>query len=1259
MAINIKPSHKGLLHKNLGVPQGRKIPASKLAVKSTDSEAVRKRKQFAINAKKWKYEDGGFIDNKSLPEYPGGGTKPDLEAFRKRYPEFRAVPDEVLYNRLPSLNLSTDQSPAFTPQVEIKSLNNPIVQPQSIPQLTNPSVTKVQPVVQQPNFVQPIKEVKPEVEENTEDNLPSDVQNEINNNKQNPNWANFTNKNHQPGHYTVYSKENGNMYLFDREHNLVSSTPAGRGKFIGDDINAANANASSKKGATTPAMRTTIKTINTSPEKYQEYGTPTFTITNPDKYNQVLAIHGIYGNELQKRAAIINNPEILDKLVSYGCINVPKQWINKEYKQGNMQVGDSVFVTKEPLRNQPIKYNQAITKVFAEGGIKPKFEDFYKTVNPDFNDTSTYNLREAYNELPYSQLQAWQIDPENNHLPDTYKLPRHPTFSIESKYYKPGMKAGYWSGNNYIQIGGGVNSTWKPTLSEGGIINKDMKEYKYGGIHIKPENKGKFTAYKERTGKTTEEALHSSNPHVRAMANFAKNAKKWKHGDGGVKDPAKYHLIDGKWVRVMDDGGVIPQEQPKAKLTTPDFNNRIDSTYTKYITDNQTPAKNDSKIERHDIGEHPIRRISNNPFSKDYNTYVPDMDKFPDGGMKNHDPFKYHLVDGKWVRVMAPGGTTGETNYGNAIAPGLQIASDFAANSNNPMLQESLDYGAKGAAMGAPFGPEAAAAGAAIGLTGGAIKGYFDKQTQDAQLNEYNMAQKNAMTFQSVMGRPDQSNLMLKTNQQSLYGKGGVKKVTNNTFDPNQAEELVEDGEAAVTPQGQNIQFNGDSHEDPSGGIPTNLPEGTRIFSDRLKMGNKTFAKLAKPIQNRIEKLEDKPKSKALDNTKMLFNKQLDNIFQQQEQLKAEQEQAAQEKLFAKGGMKKYGGDDNTPGIVTTGKPWYAGQDYVNNDGSAPQGWRDPTAPIIPSIPITTYPSTKDMLEKSYQDEVSNWKAPITTYRRPVNTNPDYTQTDNYNFTNDNPASTTPKTTFNKWGQVGSLASSLGAAAMETANINKVAPPRVLPNIYLSRGVTPQKVDYSAQLNGINADAEGAKEGLRLGSGSYSTQVGNLGKIRAEQLRARGQVLGAQENTNTAAMNDYLKGVNENVNKSMMINSEIGKENMQNEYGFNQWKAGQENAAIAMGAKSSADVFNNMTTNQNQLDAANIMANAHERTVWDQAHATQDIYNSGSPELKAQLDRAYPGRFSPIHAAYGGWVPKKFGNGGTTGKKWAKVSKKK
>lgn len=46
----IKKSHKGLLHKDLGVPQGEKIPRAKLeAAKHSENPAVRKRAVFAEN----------------------------------------------------------------------------------------------------------------------------------------------------------------------------------------------------------------------------------------------------------------------------------------------------------------------------------------------------------------------------------------------------------------------------------------------------------------------------------------------------------------------------------------------------------------------------------------------------------------------------------------------------------------------------------------------------------------------------------------------------------------------------------------------------------------------------------------------------------------------------------------------------------------------------------------------------------------------------------------------------------------------------------------------------------------------------------------------------------------------------------------------------------------------------------------------------------------------------------------------------------
>ena len=56
-------------------------------------------------------------------------------------------------------------------------------------------------------------------------------------------------------------------------------------------------------------------------------------------------------------------------------------------------------------------------------------------------------------------------------------------------------------------------------------------QYNHGksGIHINPNNRGKFNATKKRTGKTTEELSHSKSPLIRKRAIFAMNARKWKY----------------------------------------------------------------------------------------------------------------------------------------------------------------------------------------------------------------------------------------------------------------------------------------------------------------------------------------------------------------------------------------------------------------------------------------------------------------------------------------------------------------------------------------------------------------------------------------------------------------------------------------------------------------------------------------------------------------------------------------------------------
>ena len=56
-----------------------------------------------------------------------------------------------------------------------------------------------------------------------------------------------------------------------------------------------------------------------------------------------------------------------------------------------------------------------------------------------------------------------------------------------------------------------------------------FKNGKSSGIHIKPQNRGKFTALKKRTGKSASWFKAHGTPAQKKMATFALNAKKWKH----------------------------------------------------------------------------------------------------------------------------------------------------------------------------------------------------------------------------------------------------------------------------------------------------------------------------------------------------------------------------------------------------------------------------------------------------------------------------------------------------------------------------------------------------------------------------------------------------------------------------------------------------------------------------------------------------------------------------------------------------------
>jgi hypothetical protein len=112
-SIHIKKSKQGSLHKHLGVAKNKKIPASKLSIKKGDSLAIRKKKQFAINAKKWKHQEGGVVEGKNVvhTNIPRSHTRLSI------YPEL------VKAGVINADSLSLDQWNRLTPQATLSFMD--------------------------------------------------------------------------------------------------------------------------------------------------------------------------------------------------------------------------------------------------------------------------------------------------------------------------------------------------------------------------------------------------------------------------------------------------------------------------------------------------------------------------------------------------------------------------------------------------------------------------------------------------------------------------------------------------------------------------------------------------------------------------------------------------------------------------------------------------------------------------------------------------------------------------------------------------------------------------------------------------------------------------------------------------------------------------------------------------------------------------------------------------------------------------------
>lgn len=482
---------------------------------------------------------------------------------------------------------------------------------------------------------------------------------------------------------------------------------------------------------------------------------------------------------------------------------------------------------------------------------------------------------------------------------------------------------------------------------------------------------------------------------------------------------------------------------------------------------------------------------------------------------------------------------------------------------------EAMGKGAlKGASTGAMIGSVipgvgtavGAGVGAGVGALVGGVGSYINNNKERDELAKVQKGLNNNIMTKRRLGNINTSVNTIQTNDGNMYAHGGV--VT--TDQPGAVAEL-ELQEQMQLPNGNVMGVSGPSHEE--GGVEVNVPDGTRVFSDRLKLGKKTFANHAKTINNKIAKLDNKPTSSAKTNTEMLFNKQLDNLFNSQEEMKAIKEQKRSFKnggtipahnvtLMKNGGLVHYSGVDGDPSVVQPfwGKAFAKGAQSVYGD--------------VGKSAVTGSVGGVD----------------------PVN------DTQGFNFSPQNAA----------------FATTGLSNIIQNQQLNKVSRPRVLNNVNFTPGDRPDNVNFSNERAAIDSEIAGARRGIQLGSGSYSTQAANLQKLRNQQLMAKGRSFQTEGNTNTQIGNAYKAQQAAAYNQGVQANLGIDQYNLENQYNYDLWKTGNKMKATGAMGDNMVNLFNNQTSFDNQMKYWDVVKGGYSGNIGADIDKSMKKKNGGT-----------------------------------------------
>lgn len=406
--------------------------------------------------------------------------------------------------------------------------------------------------------------------------------------------------------------------------------------------------------------------------------------------------------------------------------------------------------------------------------------------------------------------------------------------------------------------------------------------------------------------------------------------------------------------------------------------------------------------------------------------------------------------------------------------------------------------GILGASIGGPIGAQLG-----FGLTQG-IQGAAGKFNPQNDIYD-DPSKRQADQAAGVLGTSSMALLPLLGQNKKNDGMNSAFAYGGQTGVPNAN---IEKQENTLNPNGSSSQFNAPSHSE--GGQNVNLDPSTLIFSDRLKLGGKTFADLNKKNNtNKEDKMLADEKANNLEKITAQLMKEAKikkslALFDEQEKLKSDKLGKYANRIgmntstFMNGGIKKY-----------------------PNGGVGPDNEEYGTDQIPGGI-VTDNPTLDT---NKYQDYTEPFSSNTNNMRYGEEDYSGYGNSSNSNKPN--------------WGKIAGQV--LQGVTQNAGNLYDLSRSQKADVQSFDR-VTPNLVDPTSELNYNKQVFRSANEGLRNSSvGNSSTYIQNRKDLAINQMMTNARIKSQYDNQNAAILNRASEiNANTQMNESNANEANLG-----------------------------------------------------------------------------------------------------------------------